>query len=90
VFTLFTSDGRLFDKTSPIDAAPLERWIERVNASSNYAAEHTFLYKFTVPRLERSKILRLLEKEGVTASRLFPGYYGVARRVREYTLSSRE
>jgi len=46
-------------------------------------AVRPFIFKFTLPVLEASELLRLLAKENVTAASIFPSYDGVVQAMNE-------
>lgn len=45
--------------------------------------ERPFMFKFTLPVLEASELLRLLAKENITAASIFPSYDGVVQAMSE-------
>jgi hypothetical protein len=47
------------------------------------AIQRPFIFKFTLPVLEASELLRLLAKENVTAASIFPSYDGVVQAMNE-------
>ena len=63
------------DRRRPLNELPgFEAW--------DMAQEPCFLH-FTAPRSEAGRVLFLLRQEGYTAAKLFPGYGGVVRAMRE-------
>ena len=64
------------DKTSQ---NPLDRLIEMEVPESPLKEIAPVMFHFTMPKSEASKLLWLLSKEGIDASRLFPGYDGIVR-----------
>jgi hypothetical protein len=54
-----------------------------LEAVQEFHAGKDVLLKFIMPTAAAPRLLRYLAKEGVTASRLFPGYDGVARAIKE-------
>ena len=48
------------------------------------AQERPFLYRITIPQDAASNIFSHIEKLGYNASTMFPGYYGVARYLKEH------
>lgn len=65
---------------------PLEKIVDRyINWKSNsnlYKIEPLF-YKFIMPLEEARNILKYLYKLGYDASKIFPGYYGVTKKIKE-------
>lgn len=65
---------------------PLEKIVDRyINWENNdhlYKKEPLF-YKFIIPLEEARNILEYLYKLGYDASKIFPGYYGVTKKIKE-------
>jgi FRG domain len=64
------------DKLSRI---PLDKLIEMEVPESPLKDVAPVMFHFTLPKSEAGKLLWLLSKEGIDASRLFPGYDGIVK-----------
>jgi hypothetical protein len=73
-------DLRLDD---PIDRTPLEQLCK---SKSSLFDTNPVLQKFTLPISQAGRVLWLLAIEGITGARMFPGYDGVAKAIREQRL----
>jgi hypothetical protein len=51
--------------------------------TSSFLKEHPFMFHFTLPSSEAGKVLWYLDKTGVNAAKLFPGYDGAVRAIKE-------
>lgn len=78
VFTL--SRQAEVDLNGRVERVPLD---EEVRNTMLPFANHTVLVQYTVSAKHAVRILQLLAKEGVTAATVFPGYYGVAKALKE-------
>lgn len=58
---------------------PLDKLIEMKVPESPLKKIAPVMFHFTLPKSEAGKLLWLLSKEGIDASRLFPGYDGIVR-----------
>lgn len=58
---------------------PLDKLIEMEVPESTLKEIAPVMFHFTLPKSEAGKLLWLLSKEGIDASRLFPGYDGIVR-----------
>lgn len=58
---------------------PLDKLIEMEIHESPLKEIAPVMFHFTLPKSEAGKLLWLLSKEGIDASRLFPGYDGIVR-----------
>lgn len=88
VFTLWTvtkpvTSGKKFSiEKTLIDKTPLDSLL--VNRLKELKViERPFMYRISCPRKEAVEIYSYLEKEGHTAAKLFPGYDGIVRSMKE-------
>lgn len=78
--------------TVPVARLPFDAPAERLDFALQLRQVNTYrdsavvLYKFVAPREIAGEVLWYLAREGVSASRLFPGYDGAARGVLELKL----
>jgi len=61
----------------------VEDFIHNISAETDNSIDIPLCYRFSLPIKESNQLLYLLSKEGVTASKLFPGFDGVVREIRE-------
>lgn len=87
VFTRHGPYGENLEPWDKIKRYPLEEIIPNINESAQRAMNDALLLKFTFPRAACGEVLWWLKKEGVTASRLFPGHDGASRSVQERQFS---
>lgn len=81
VFTLIS--GMPKDKEFAIIKRPLDISISEKISQIESSLNGPFLYHFTLPSSEAGKVLWYLDKIGVNAAKLFPGFDGAARAVQE-------
>jgi len=90
VFTL--SIPPRIDPEKAVDTTPFDQVIAKIQPAG--FVEYTLrmggkrMYLLTLSSFHATKLLILLERSGITASKLFPGYSGAAEAVREYGLRS--
>jgi hypothetical protein len=77
LFTLYSMDP--FDWDAPRVATPVEHLV----SSWTGIRDVPILYKIELPRTEAQELLRLLLRHGITGARLFPGFAGVEKSLRE-------
>jgi hypothetical protein len=63
-------------------AEPYDNLAMRVPAAWR-TVKRPFIFKFTLPVLEASELLRLLAKENITAASIYPSYDGVVQAMNE-------
>jgi hypothetical protein len=68
---------------APVDNQPLDRLL---SGCAKTIIDYPIFQKFTLPISQAGRLLWLLAIEGIVGSRVFPGYYGVARTIRERQL----
>jgi len=61
----------------------IEDFIHNINAGTDNSIDSPLCYRFSLPIKESNQLLYLLSKEGVTASKLFPGFDGVVTEIRD-------
>ena len=77
---LFTFEHiELIEKGQRTLRDPLDKLIQMKNSESPLGKIAPVMFHFTLPKSEAGKLLWLLAKENVDASRLFPGYDGIVR-----------
>lgn len=65
---------------APAHREPMDEVVKNLSAQDDI---HNNLIEFSLPISESPRLLHLLARENVDAAALFPGYYGVARAMRE-------
>lgn len=81
---LFTLETRSYPFDSPTTAEPLNEALEWwVAKGREDLFDRPLFLKFTLPTNQAGVLLRLLHGEGIDAAHLFPGFYGVARALKE-------
>jgi len=77
---LFTFEPiELIEKEQRTLRTPMDKLIQLKITKSPLEKRAPVMFHFTLPQAEAGKLLWLLEKEGIDASRLFPGYDGIVR-----------
>jgi len=77
---LFTFEPiELIEKEQRTLRTPMDKLIQLKITKSPLKKRAPVMFHFTLPQAEAGKLLWLLEKEGIDASRLFPGYDGIVR-----------
>lgn len=80
-FTLFSSHQ--IRQGEAINLPPLDDLIENAPGISTSVYNSPISYHFTLPASEAGKVLWLIAKEGIDASRLFPGYASIAKSMQQ-------
>lgn len=77
-----------FNLDAPVDRRSFE---EILTTTLEIESPHhkPIFYRFLLPIDQAGRLLWLLTREGITGGKLFPGYDGVARTIKEYSLSIR-
>ncbi len=82
--------GRELVNRVPLDLKIIKEFENIVNNISNphitFSEKFNFLIKITLPHNELKNIFRLLEKLKYTESKIFPGYDGVVKRIKNKKL----
>jgi hypothetical protein len=78
VFTLFRNEKVLLG--APTDREPMDCVVRKLSEQHNI---YNKLIESSLPIAESPKLLRLLAREGIDAATLFPGYFGVAKALKE-------
>ena len=82
VFTLWQSpSGELGPQRAPLDEALAAFLKDR-----KHTPDQPLFKRLTLPACEARRLMRLLQREGITAARLFPGYQGVADAIDERSM----
>jgi len=77
---LFTFEHvELIEEKQPTLRDPLDKLIQMEIPKSPLGKTAPVMFHFTLPQNEAGKLLWLLAKENIDASRLFPGYDGIVR-----------
>jgi len=77
---LFTFEPiELIEKEQRTLRTPMDKLIQLKISKSPLEKSAPVMFHFTLPQAEAGKLLWLLEKESIDASRLFPGYDGIVR-----------
>jgi hypothetical protein len=75
----------LFKTQRIVDRTPLDKLLQKY-CSDNKDKHITLLYSFEFPASDCIEVLKVIKEMGYGASRIFPGYNGVARQIEEEIL----
>jgi len=84
VFTHIRINDMDLDKD--INRLSIEGFIENINSKTSVPIDSPICYRFCLPVKEAKELLEFLSKEGFTGSKIFPGFDGVVKEIRDKQL----
>ena len=83
--TIFNFQKILEDKR-PVDRTPIDKKLELFSEEYNIQRESPVLIKFLIPKDECITVIAFLNSLGYNAAKLFPGYDGITKMIKEEAL----